>query len=308
MKELLKENLIKYFVDNGVDTTKDKIRSMNVAEMWGYSLGLDFSGYSGMDVTLVNQIKDVDIESYGITFIENYEKLLAEKDLEKFRFYSGMTYYWLPQNLLSLDILSKLTLFKANKIVIKGGNYKEYSIFYIDHSAPSDEKGYDQLQAEIRKLSQVMAVVWNAEAQANDVGDMIFYSSGVDPVVGSGPTGFESVAGQMRNASTLRPDMFSDKLKMENNLLRLISGVTDKINIYFDVSDYFYQTELNGRSFLMKEFVERIGQMMATNNTKISVYLYINNPKTVSRQSELQDFCRKMNSVNPKIKYEVSKI
>ncbi len=305
VKELLRSELFGYFVSRNIDTNNLKIRSMNVAELWGYTLGLDFSEYSGMETTPVSEIKDIDFDSYFKTFGDNYEKLISEKEVEKFHFFSGLSYYWLPQNMLSLDILAKLTLFKPNKISIKGDTYKEYSVFYIDHSAPLEEKSNDQLQAEIKRLYMNLKQVWTAENQSNEVGDMIYYSSGVDPIITNGETGFEQITGQMRNSSSLLPDLFNDKLRLENKLMGGIKVVTNKITIHFDVSDYFYRSELEGRSFFLKEFIERVNQMLATSNTQILVYLYFNNPNNTSRESELQNFCRKMNTLNPNIKYEV---
>jgi hypothetical protein len=303
IKEILKFELYKYFTERNLDTTNVKIRSMNVAEMLGYIHGIDFSGYSGSEITQVSDIKDIDLESYYKIFGDNYDRLVSEKEVDKFRFFSGMSYYWLPQNLLSLDILSKLSLFKPNKIVVKGDTYREYSVFYIDHSAPVEEKSYEQLQAEIKKLFINLQQIWNAEAQSNDIGDLIYYSSGVDPIINSGESTFEQITGQMRNSGTVRPDLFSDKLRLENKLLTGIKSVTDKITIHFSVSDNFYSSELQGRAYFLKEFVERISQMLATGNTQIIVNLYFNNPKNTTRKSELQSYCDRMSKVYPNVKY-----
>jgi hypothetical protein len=307
LKELLRFELFRFFMERGIDTNNLKIRSMNVAEMLGYVLGVDFSGYSGLEVTPVNDIKEIDLESYYKTFGDNYDRLISEKEIDKFRFFSGISYCWLPQNLLSLDILSRMTLFKPNKIIIKGDTYREYSICYIDHSAPATEKTYEQLQAEIRRLYMNLNQVWTAENQSNDIGDYIYYSSGVDPLMGSGEPVFEQITGQMRNSATVRPDLYTDKLILENKLMSGVKVVTGKITIHFSVSDNFYQSELEGRAYFLKEFIERIHQMLATSETQILVNLYFNNPKNTARESELQSFCKKMNTVYPNVKYEVYK-
>jgi hypothetical protein len=307
-KGLLKKELFNYFTGHTVDTNNLKIRSMNVAEMLGHTLGIDFSGYSASEITPVSELRDIDFESYYRTFTDIYDRLISEKEVDKYRFYSGLSYYWLPQNLLPLEILSKLTLFKPNKIVVKGGNFKEYSIFYIDHSAPASEKSYDQLQAEIKKLYMNLNKVWTAESQANDIGDLIYYSSGLDPIINSGSDGFELITGQMRNSSTIRPDRYYDKLRLENKLFSQIQVVSDKINIHFDVSDFFYQDELGGRAYFLKEFIERINQILATSNTQIFIYLYFNNSKSNSRESELQSFCKKITTLYPNVKFETVKM
>lgn len=87
-----------------------------------------------------------------------------------------------------------------------------------------------------------------------------------------------------------------------------VKVVTDKINIYFDVSDYFYQSELGGRSYMLKEFVERVSQMVGTEYTQILITLYLNTTKNSARESELKEYCKKVNLVNPRIRYEVKKI
>jgi hypothetical protein len=281
---------------------------MSVAGLLGYMLGIDFSGYQASEVTPVGEIKDIDFESYNRAFIDIFDRLVSEKEVDKFRFTSGIAYYWLPQNLLPLDILSKITLFKSNTIFVKGGNYKEYHVFYIDHSAPDNEKGYENLQAEIKKLNLNLGKIWIAESQSNDVGDLIYYSSGLDPIINSGTAGFEMITGQMWNSRTIRPDHFFDKLRLENKLFSQIQVVTGKINIHLDVSDNFYQDEIGGRAYFLKEFIERINQILSTADTQIQVYLYLNNPKSSSRDSEIQSYCRKISAVYPNIKFETVKI
>jgi hypothetical protein len=302
---LLKINLINYFAGRSIDTLNAKVRAMNIAEMLGYTLGIDFSNFSNSETTPVMKINDLTFDSYYRSFKDNDEKLNSEKEVDKFRFYAKMNYFWFPQNLLSLDIMSKITLFEPSKIVVKGGNYREFNVFYIDHSAPAEEKSFEQLNSEIRKLFQRLSLVWEAEGKSNDIGDMMYYSSGFDPVISSGQAGFEMISGQMRISSTIRPDHFFDKLRLENKLLGQIQGVTDKITIHFDVSDSFYQSEMLGRAFFLKEFIERINLILSSGNTQILVYLYFNNPKNVLRQTEIQNYCNKLNTLYPNVKYVV---
>jgi hypothetical protein len=303
LKQILQSELKRYF--GMFDTTSPKVKTMNLAELLGHSLGIDFSGYSAMEIVPVNEIKDIDYDTYFKTFSENFDKLDSEKEIEKYRFYSGMAYCWLPQNLLSLDILSGLTLFKKKSIVIRGNSFKEYNIVYIDHSAQTEEKSFEQLQAEILKLYRTLKPVWTAENQSNDIGDLLYFSSGVDPIMSGGEPTFEQISGQMRNSSTVRPDHFNDKLRLENRLFGGVKVVSDKINIYFSVSDNFYRSELEGRAFFLKEFVERIDQILATDNTKVIVNLLYNNPKNSSRESELKSYCKNMSMASPNVKYEV---
>jgi hypothetical protein len=307
-KEALKFALIYYFADRKIDTTDNKIRAMNVSEMLGYTLGIDFSGSASGMATLVDDIKDIDIESYNAKFELNSERLLSERELSKYRMFSGIAYYWLPQELLSLDILSQITLFEPRSGRVQVSNFKEYNIFYIDHSAPSTLKSYDQLQAEIKRLYRNLNMIWSAEAQSNDIGHKIYYSSGFDPVITDGETGFEQVTNQMRNSSTIQPDRFFDKLRLENTLLRDINVVSGKVTIHFDVSQNFYRSEIDGRAYLLKEFVERVSTNLSNKDTRILVYLYCNDSLDPSVETLIQTFLDKMNNQSQNIKYEIYKI
>jgi len=307
-KKTLRTELLQYFSQHNIDTTDDKLSTMSVADMLGYTLGIDFSGYSAGKTTLVDSIKDIDLESYNKAFAVNYERLLSEKELSKYRFISGMAYYWLPQNFLSLDILSKISLIKSKITIHELRPYKEFDVFYIDPSSSSGEKSFTQLQSEIKKLNINMDAVWKSEANSSDVGHLIFYSSGMDPIITSGEDGFQKVTTQMRNSTAIRPDKLFDKLRLENALMSQIETVTDKIILHFDVSDYFFRSEIEDRSYFFKEFVERINSILATRNTRILIYLYCySNPANAATTSMLQTFCNSINSQNQNIKFELYK-
>jgi len=276
--------------------------------MLGYTLGIDFSGYAFGKTTLIDSIKDIDLESYNKVFAINYERLLSEKELSKYRFTSGISYYWLPQNFLSLDILAKISLIKSKIIINDLRPYKEFDVFYIDPSSSSGEKSFTQLQAEIKKLNINMDAVWKSESNSSDVGHLIFFSFGMDPIITSGEDGFAKIASQMRNSTAIRPDRLFDKLRLENALMSQIETVTDKIIIHFDVSDYFYHSEIEDRSYFFKEFVERINSILATRNTRILIYLYCySNPSNTVTTSMVQVFCNSINSQNQNIKFELYK-
>ena len=307
-KETLKAELLQYFLQRDIDLKDDKFSAMSVGDMLGYTLGIDFSGYAFGKTTLIDSIKDIDLESYNKVFAINYERLLSEKELSKYRFTSGISYYWLPQNFLSLDILAKISLIKSKIIINDLRPYKEFDVFYIDPSSSSGEKSFTQLQAEIKKLNINMDAVWKSESNSSDVGHLIFFSFGMDPIITSGEDGFAKIASQMRNSTAIRPDRLFDKLRLENALMSQIETVTDKIIIHFDVSDYFYHSEIEDRSYFFKEFVERINSILATRNTRILIYLYCySNPSNTVTTSMVQVFCNSINSQNQNIKFELYK-
>jgi len=301
----LDTSLYKYFRNNGFTEEVIRDESATLLDLTASEFGITFHA---QETDFVKRVKELD----DYTFDYNYdkiqmfydEKLLSEGYLQNFKFKSGIIHYWMPEEVFLPEILSTLNLSEKppdDTITLK--TFNKHEIFYLDNSTSTEDKTYDQLQAEIGKIYRALNTYRNNYDDSN--GFSIFYSNGPNPVIGEYTEIFDdAIVGEMRNQKTVRPDKYHDKMVFESYLLGRIKNINNELSFHFMVSDAFYSGELKNRSMFFDEFVKRIRQMTYLNSKKVNVYLYAYNVESKNGLiSKLDSFCRDKNSKDNSIKY-----
>jgi hypothetical protein len=262
-------------------------------------------------VVRVSAMDDNKKRIYYNTYARLLDILSSEQLLESYRFNAGIAYYWIPEVWFRPDLLSGLSLYtEGGGDHIKRKNYSEFDLIYIDNSADSEEKTYDQLQSEISRLDKTFAQIQKISESNTSTGHLMYYSDAVSPIIDKDYGTLETIVMAMRSGRTSIPSPSLDKLKLENRLLiRELNKVSEKVTIHFIVSDYLYNEEIYERSYLFNEFPQRI-QSIAAPQAEVKVVFYVYEKKADYNElmTKLNSFINQIKKEGSSINYEIYKI
>ena len=260
----------------------------NIRELLELVCGLKLSPVQSEKIVQVNEMSETDFRFDYLIFNSTYEKLTSERILEPYSFYSDLSYYWLPENWIRPDLLSSIKL-SGSEIghgIITRKKYSDFELVYIDNSASSEEKSFEQLQSEIKKCNSILAR--NLKKESSDIrsGHLLFYSNSLNPILGKENATLNNIILAMRTANTSRPVRLYDKNFLEDKLLLYdMEDVDNILNIYYFISDHTYDEEINDRALLLNEFPQRLKSLAAKQAT-VNVFLYLYDYKENKSQME----------------------
>ncbi len=217
-------------------------------------------------------------------------------------------HYWIPLEFLPLEALSvKFSRIEALDEVLpedkwtyneREVQYESFDFFYIENSHDY-ESSFELKDQAIKTFYRRAARIRESDPRR---GSMVFLSNTQQPIVGSGETFTENVAGMMREGVTSRPNRHIDKKLIRSHLYARNITDVETLRFHFFVGNSFYSEAQRTNRWLMKELVNELHVEMNADKTEVILYSLVN----IEDQSA---FTREINAIlSPEITYRVSVI
>ncbi len=249
------------------------LESKTIAELLKNITGIDFISARNVQRKMIQDISNRDFLSIQMEIQELYEKMASIEYISNYEFFSGVGYYWLPEDLLALDLIGGLILSGLDPVITRSTfrkeTYEELDIFYFDNS---DVKSLGYKDAELKTIYRNLSGL--IKKDQTKFGHILYYSDGVDPIIGEGENDMEQISSSIRQSNTSRPAKFFDKIQLEKHVFERIESVSSSINFHFFVSNNFYQKAMEERKYILEETVQRITRYVGGERVKTTVFLY----------------------------------